>query len=118
MRIAENQRSAAPRSHSHPVAGTASGFDPYEVVAQALKLVFNTAGPRISNRNHANERAYADGDPKDGKHTTNPVAIQSNECLTENSLEIHQQEEIPVRSADVPTMSASQLPHKKVLPPP
>ncbi|PYV61165.1 MAG: hypothetical protein DMG97_43975 [Acidobacteria bacterium] len=43
----------------------------------------------IPNRNHTNERAYADGDPEDGKHTTNPVAIQSNECLAENSLEIH-----------------------------
>ena len=63
----------------HPVAGTAARFNPYEVVPQALKLVFNTAGARISNRNHTNERAYADGYPQDGKHTTNPVAIQRSE---------------------------------------
>jgi len=89
MRIAENQCPAAPRSHFHPVAGTAARFNPYEVVPQALKLVFNTAGASISNRNHTNERAYADRYPQDGKHTANPVAIQGSECFAENGLETH-----------------------------
>ena len=89
MRIAEDQCPAATRPHSHPIAGTAARFNPHEVVAQALKLVFNTAAPRVSNRNHTNERAYADGYSKDGKHTPNPVAIQGSECFAENRLEIH-----------------------------
>src|SRR5439155_9073636 len=114
VRIAENQRSAATRSHSHPVARAAASFDPNEVIAQALQLVFNAAAPRIPNRNHANERAYAYCYPKDGEHTPNPITIQGNECLAEDGLEIHELYEVCVRSANVPTMSASQPPRKTV----
>jgi len=89
MRITQNQRPAAPRARTNSIAGTAARFNPYEVVAQALKLVFNTAGPRISNRNHTNERAYPDGYSQNRKHTPNPIAIQGNEGLAKNGLEIH-----------------------------
>ena len=89
MCIAQNQFPAAPRSRTNSIAGTAARFDPYEVVAQALKLVFNTAGPRISNRNHTNKRAHADGYPQNGKPTANPIAIQGSEGLAKNGLEIH-----------------------------
>jgi hypothetical protein len=90
MRIAENQCPAAPRPHSHSVPRPAAGFDPDEVVAQALELVFNTAAPGISNRNNTNERAYADGYSNDGEPTPNPVPIQSSESFAENGFQIHQ----------------------------
>src|ERR1051326_5387268 len=77
LSVAEHKRACATRAVANTIAIAAAGFYPDKIVAKAFQLVFDSAGPGVADRDHANECSHTNGDPQNGKYTLNPVDRKS-----------------------------------------
>src|ERR1700693_1397409 len=88
--IAENQSAITARSVADTISRTASGLYPNKVIPKVLQLLLDAAAARVPNRDHADERANSDRDPKYRKNTSDPIASQRSGCFPDDVLKVHQ----------------------------